>query len=153
MRQYFVHTALGILLLAVVGMQLLMSPIAGLPVGVSVEIKPEVLNIKENKGGVITAFIEFLNSSHNVSDIDFESIELHVETAIGWAEPIRCIVADGKLVAKFDASEVAGLIRSTLGHMQPTPPPEAEYPKSIVVIGTVSGVDFEGSDRIRIILP
>lgn len=151
MRRYFIHTVLGILLLAVAGMQLLAPPIVASPIGVSVEIKPETLNLKEN--GVITAFIEFNNSSYNVSDIDFESIELYVETAIGWAESIRCVVADGKLVAKFDASEVAGLIRTTLGHMQPTPPPKAEYPKSIVVKGTVNGMDFEGSDRIRVILP
>ncbi len=153
MRLYSIRAVLGILLLTLFGVQLLTSPIVASSIEASVEIKPETLNLKENKGGVITAFIEFLNSSYNVSDIDFESIELHVETAIGWAEPIRCIVADGKLVAKFDASEVAGLILTTLGHMQPTPPPKAEYPKSIVVKGTVNGVDFEGSDRTRVILP
>jgi len=151
MRLYSIRAGLGILLLAMVGVQLLTSPIVALSIEASVKIKPEVLNIKENKGGVITAFIdiEFINSSsYNVSDI-----ELHVKDGVGSAEPIRCIVADGKLVVKFDASEVARLIRTTLGHMQPTPPPKAEYHKSIVVKGTVNGVDFEGSDRIRIILP
>lgn len=152
MRKYLIHTILGMLLLTIVGMQLVMSPIVGQPVGVSLEIKPKVLNLKRN-GGIITASIEFRDSSYNISDINFTSIELHVETAIGWAEPIRCIVAKDKLIAEFNATEVAGLILTTLGHMQPTPPPKAEYPKSIVVKGEVNGEDFEGTDRIKIILP
>jgi len=151
MRLYSISVVLGILVLAVFGVQLLTAPIAGSSIDASVEIKPETLNVKENRGGVITAFIEFCDSEYNVSAIDFESIELQVGTAGGSTVPIRCIVADGKLVAKFDASEVAGLIRNTLGHMQPTPPPKAE--RRLVVKGTVSGVDFEGSDWIRVILP
>lgn len=149
MRLNSIRAGLGILLLAMVGVQLLTSPIVALSIEASVEIKPETLNLKRH--GVITVFItEFSDPSYNVSDIDFESpIELRVVGAPGWAEPISCIVADGKLVVKFDASEVADLIRTTLGHMQPTPPPKAE----LVVKGTVSGVDFEGSDRIRVILP
>ena len=153
MRKYFIHTALAVLLIAMFGVQLLAPSIAGSSIKASVEIKPKTLNLKENKGGVITAFIEFTDPSYDVSDIDCNNIELHVETAPGWAGPISCIVADGVLVARFDASEVAGLFRITLGHMQPIPPPKVEYPKSIVVKGTVNGVDFEGSDRIRIILP
>jgi len=158
MRRYFIHTVLGILLLAVAGMQLLAFPIVASPIGVSVKIKPETLNLKENKGGVITAFIEFNNSLYDVSDIDVKSIELHVKDGVGSVQPIRCIVADGKLVAKFNASEVADLILTTLGHMQPTPP-QAKY-SVIVVEGIVKVVEdmvkeepFEGSDQIRIILP
>jgi len=148
MRLYSIRAGLGILLLAMVGVQLLTSPIVALSIEASVEIKPETLNLKRR--GVITVFItEFSDPSYNVSDIDFESpIELRVVGAPGWAEPISCVVADGKLVVKFDASEVADLILN-IGHMQPTPPPKAE----LVVKGTVSGVDFEGSDRIRVILP
>jgi hypothetical protein len=152
MRLYSIRVVMGILVLAVFGLQLLMSPIAASSIDASVEIKPETLNVKENRGGVITAFIEFHDSQYNVSDINFTSIELQVDiiTAVGSTEPIRCILADDKLVAKFDASEVAGLIRNTLGHMQPTPP-KAE--RRLVVKGTVSGFDFEGSDWIRVILP
>jgi len=145
---------LGILLLAVAGMQLLTSPIVSSTI-VSVKIKPKTLNLKKN--GVITAFIEFNNSLYNVSDIDFESIELHVEDGVRSVQPIRCIIADGKLVAKFNASEVADLILTTLGHMQPTPPQAYSV---IVVEGMVKVVEdtvteepFKGSDRIRVILP
>ena len=148
MRKYFIHTALAVLLLAVVGIQLLTAPIVAKEA--TVKIKPDPLNLKENKGGVITVFItEFSDPSYDVSDVDFESpIELRVVGAPSLAVSISCIVVDGKLVVKFDASEVADLILN-IGHMQPTPPPKAE----LVVKGTVSGVDFEGSDRIRVILP
>ena len=148
MRLYSVRVVLGILLLAVFGMQLLTPPIVASSIDASVEIKPETLNLKKN--GVITAFIEFLDPSHSVSDIDIDTVKLHVEDAVGSVEPLRCVVADGKLIAKFDASEVADLI--LLGHMQPIPPQDNQL-KDLVVEGKVNGEPFEGSDRIRIILP
>jgi len=148
MRLYSVRVVLGILLLAVFGMQLLTPTIVASSIDASVEIKPETLNLKKN--GVITAFIEFLDPSHNVSDIDLESIELHVDDAVGSVVPLRCVVADGKLIAKFDASDVADLI--LLGHMQPIPPQDNQL-KDLVVEGMVKGEPFEGSDRIRVILP
>lgn len=152
MRKYFIHTVLGVLLLSVVGMSLLMSPIVAQKIDATVKIKPETLNLKGH--GVITVFItEFSDPLYNVSNIDCATINLHVEGGGGFVVPIRCFIDDGVFVAKFDGSSVAGLILTTLGHMQPTPPPKAEYPKSIVVKGTVNGVDFEGSDQIRIILP
>jgi hypothetical protein len=150
MRRYFVHTVLGILLLAVIGMQMLTSPIVGTPVGVSVEIKPETLNL--NKNGVVTAFIEFLNSSYNVSDVAFESVRLRVESASDWIEPIRCTVAGDKLVARFDALSVTAYILSKLVHMQIVSP-QAKYPMDLVVEGMIEGEYFKGSDQIRIMLP
>ena len=147
MRLYSVRVVLGILLLAVFGMQLLMPPIAASSIDALVEIKPETLNLKKN--GVITAFVE-LPSPYNVSDIDLDTIKLHVEDAVGLVEPLRCVVADGKLIAKFDASDVADLI--LLGHMQPIPPQDNQL-KDLVIEGQVKGEHFEGSDRIRIILP
>ena len=156
MRRYFVHTVLGILLLTMAGMQLLAFPIVASEIGVSVKIKPKTLNLKEN--GVITAFIEFNNSLYNVSDIDCKSIRLRVEGGVGSVQPIRCIVAEGKLIAKFNASVVTGIILTTLGHMQPTPP-QAKY-SVIVVEGMVKVVEdtvteepFKGSYEIRVILP
>ena len=147
MRLYSVRVVLGILLLAVFGMQLLMSPIAASSIDALVEIKPETLNLKKN--GVITAFVE-LPSPYNVTDINIDTVRLHVEDAVGSVEPLRCVVADGKLIAKFDASDVADLI--LLGHMQPIPPQDNQL-KDLVVEGKVKGEPFEGSDRIRIILP
>jgi hypothetical protein len=147
MRLNSVRAVLGILLLAVFGIQLLMSPIAASSIDALVEIKPETLNLKKN--GVITVFVE-LPSPYNVTDIDVDTVKLHVEDAVGSVVPLRCVVADGKLVAKFDASDVADLI--LLGHMQPIPPQDNEL-KDLVVEGQVKGEHFEGSDRIRIILP
>ncbi len=150
MRLYSIRVVLGILLLAVFGMQLLMPQIVGSSIEASVEIKPETLNLKEN--GVITAFIEFFDPSYNVSDIDFESVELRVEDAPDWVEPLRCVVADGKLVVKFDGLSVANYILGKLVHMQIIPP-QAKYPINLLVEGMVKGEHFEGTDQIRIILP
>ncbi len=150
MRLYSIRVVLGILLLTVFGMQLLMPQIVGSSIEASVEIKPETLNLKEN--GVITAFIEFLDPSYNVSDIDFESVELRVEDAPDWVEPLRCVVADGKLVVKFDGLSVANYILGKLVHMQIIPP-QAKYPINLLVEGMVKGEHFEGTDQIRIILP
>jgi hypothetical protein len=118
-----------------------------------VNFEPETLNLRENRDGLFMAFVELADPSYNVSDVDLESIELHVEGATGVIEPVRCVVAGGRLVVTFYASEVAELIRATLGHMQPTPPPKAEYPRDLTVQGSVNGVNFEGSARIRVILP
>jgi len=150
MRLYSIRAGLGILLLAVFGMQLLMSPIVGSSIEASVEIKPETLNLKEN--GVITAFIEFFDSSYNVSDVDFDSIRLRVEDASDWVEPIRCVVADGKLVVKFDGLSVVDYILGKLVHMQIILP-QAKYPMDLVVEGMVKGEQFEGSDGVRVMLP
>jgi len=150
MRLSSIHVVLGVLLTTVVGMQALMPQIVGASIEASVEIKPETLNLKEN--GVITAFIEFFDSSYNVSDIDLESIELRVEGAPDWVEPIRCVVADGKLIVKFDGMSVADHILGKLVHMQIIPP-QAKYPMDLVVEGMVKEEHFEGSDQIRIILP
>jgi len=150
MRLYSIRAVLGILLLAVVGMQLLMPQIVGTSIEASVKTNPETLNLKKN--GVITAFIEFFDPSYNVSDIDLESIELRVEDASDWVEPIHCVVADGKLVVKFDGSSVADYILSKLVHMQIIPP-QAKYPMNLVVEGMVKEEHFEGSDQIRIMLP
>ena len=150
MRLYSISAVLVILFLAVFGMQLLTPPIAASSIEASVEIKPETLNLKKN--GVITAFIEFFDPSYNVSDIDVDTIELHVKDVEDYVVPIRCIVADGKLVVKFDASEVADYILSHLVHMQIIPP-QAKYPVDLVVEGRVNEESFKGCDRIRIILP
>lgn len=150
MRLNSIRAVLGILLLAVVGMQLLMSPIVGTSIEASVEIKPETLNLK--KAGVITVFIEFFDPSYNVSDVDFESIRLRVEGAPDWVEPMRCVVADGKLVVKFDGLSVVDYILGKLVHMQIILP-QAKYLMDLVVEGVVKGEYFEGSDGIRVMLP
>ena len=150
MRRYFVHTVLGILLLAVIGTQMLTSPIVGTPVGVSVEIKPETFNLKRR--GIVTVYIEFLNSSYDVSDIACESIRLRVESASDWVEPLRCVVEDGKLIVGFDAVSVNNHILSKLVHMQ-IPSPKAKQSIDLVVEGTVEGEYFKGSDTIQVMLP
>jgi hypothetical protein len=150
MRKCLIHTILGILLLTIVGMQLVMSPIVGQPIGVSLEIEPETLNLK--KQGVIMASIRFLNSSYNVSDIAFESIRLHVESASDWVEPIRCFVDDDELKVQFDAVDVTGYILNKLVHMQ-IPSPKAKHSMDLVVEGTLEGEYFKGSDQIKVMLP
>jgi hypothetical protein len=150
MQKYLIHTILGILLLTIVGMQLVMSPIVGQPVDVSLEIKPETLNLK--KQGVIMASIRFLNSSYNVSDIACESIRLRVESASDWVKPLRCVVEDGELIVGFDAVSVNNHILSKLVHMQ-IPSPKAKHSMNLVVEGTVEGEYFKGSDQIEVMLP
>ncbi len=153
MRSYYVRALLGVLLLAVFGMQLLAPSSVASSIEALVNFEPETLNLKDNRDGLFLAFIELADPSYDVSDVDLASIALHVEGATGSIEPVRCVVASGKLVVTFYASEVAELIRATLGHMQPTPPPKAEYPRDLTVQGSVDGVDFEGSARIRVVLP
>ena len=149
MRRYSIYTVLGILLLAVIGMQL-MPLIVGSPIGVSVEIEPETLNLR--KKGVIMASIRFLNSSYNVSDIAFESIRLRVESASNWVKPIHCIVDDDELKVKFDAVNVTSYILNKLVHMQ-IPSPKAKQSIDLVVEGTIEGELFKGSDQIKVMLP
>jgi hypothetical protein len=149
MRLYSIRSVLGILLLAVVGMQLLAPQIVGTSVEASVDIKPETLNLE--RGGVITVFVEFFDPSYNVSDVDFESVRLRVEGASDWVEPMRCVVADGKLVVKFDGLTVADYIIGKLVHMQIILP-QSKYSMDFVVEGMVKGEQFEGGDRIRIML-
>jgi hypothetical protein len=149
MRLYSIRSVLGILLLAMVGMQLLTPQIVGTSIEASVEIKPETLNLE--RGGVITVFVEFFDPSYNVSDIDFESVRLRVEGASDWVEPMRCVVADGKLVVKFDGLTVADYIIGKLVHMQIILP-QSKYSMDFVVEGMVKGEQFEGGDRIRIML-
>jgi len=149
MRLYSIRSVLGVLLLAMVGMQLLTPQIVGTSIEASVDIKPETLNLE--RGGVITVFVEFFDPSYNVSDVDFESIKLRVEDASDWVEPIRCVVADGKLVVKFDGLTVADYIIGKLVHMQIILP-QSKYSMDFVVEGMVKGEQFEGSDLIRIML-
>lgn len=149
MRLYSIHTALVALFLTVVGIQLLMPPIAGSSVEASVEIKPETFNLRER--GVITAFIA-LPDPYNVSDIDVDTIKLHVKDAGDYVTPIRSVMANGKLVVKFDASNVADHILTTLVHMQIIPP-QTKQPIDLVIEGMVNEETFEGSARIQVILP
>jgi len=143
--------ALGVLLLAVFGTQLLMSSITASTIEASVNIVPETFNLKGN--GVITALIE-LPSPYNVTDIVVDSIELHMEDAGDYVVPIRCDIDEGVFVAKFDAWNVADYIFSKLVHMQIIPPPpQPKYFIDLVVEGMVNGEPFEGEDQIRIMLP
>ena len=150
MRKYFVHTVLGVLLLAVVGIQLLASPIIAPSIDATVEIKPETLSLKAR--GVITVFItEFSDPSYNVSDIDCNTMKLHVKDGPGYVAPMRCIIEDDKFIAAFDGLSVAGHILVDLGHMQPLP--KDKYRVELVVEGMVNGELFEGSYWIRVMLP
>ena len=149
MRLYSTRVVLAILFLTVVGIQLLMHPIAGSAIEASVEIKPESLNLEER--GLITAFIA-LPDPYNVSDIDVDTIKLHVKDAGDYVTPIKCIIADGMLIAKFDAANVADHILTNLVHMQIIPP-QTKHPIDLVIEGMVNEKAFEGSARIWVILP
>ena len=147
MRKSLVLTAYILCLSLVAGVMVLKVPSIAFGIGVTLDIHPETLNLKSN--GVITAFIE-LPDPYNVSDIDIDTIKLHVKDAGDWVVPIRCIIADGKLIAKFDASNVADHILGKLVHMQIIPP-QAKYTVDLVVEGMVKEEHFEGSDTIRVI--
>jgi hypothetical protein len=64
---------------------------------------------------------------------------------------MRCVVADGKLVVKFDSLSVADYIIGKLVHMQIILP-QSKYSIDLLVEGMVKGEQFEGGDRIRIML-
>lgn len=148
MRLRYIRVALGILFLAVFGTQLLTSTITAFTIEASVDIKPETFNLNEN--GVITALIE-LPSPYNVTDIEVDTIKLHMENAEDYVVPIRCDIDEDIFIAKFDASNVANYILSKLIHMQIVPP-QPKYFIDLVVEGKVIEVSFKGCAQIRIML-
>lgn len=102
-----------------------------------IEIDPDTLNLK-SKGNWITAYIEVPGCK--VSQIDISMIKLNgtisaeqKPTAIGDYDRDR--VPD--LMVKFNRTAVQGIVH--LGN------------NVLTVTGKVSGLNFEGSDTIRVI--
>ena len=99
-------------------------------VNVTVEIKPETLNLGKN--GVFTAFITLPDESeYALSDMDSETLNCH------GAPVISTNLAAKKLIAKFNAEDLVGV--------------SAGDEVILTVTGSfIDGSAFEGSDTIRV---
>ena len=108
------------------------------PVEAIVTVDPETLDLKA-RGKWITAYIE-LPEKYAVEDIDIGTVQLLYDgnqLDADWGD-----VQDGVLMVKFDRATVAGWFEDL--HDE-----EVE----LTVAGEVNGIQFEGTDTIRVIDP
>lgn len=103
----------------------------------TVDIDPDTLNLK-SKGSFITAYIE-LPAGFDVGDINPGSIQLNGVGAEASPTAIGDYDGDGvpDLMVKFDREQV----------QESLPTGDIE----ITITGQVNGIDFEGTDTIRVI--
>jgi hypothetical protein len=105
----------------------------------TIDIDPDTLNLK-SKGSFVTAYIE-LPAGFDVSLIDVTSVMLNsVVPAETSPTAIGDYDADGvpDLMVKFDRADVQGTV-------------EAGDSIEITITGQVNGIDFEGTDTIKVI--
>jgi uncharacterized membrane protein len=113
-----------------------------------VEFKPEVLNLK-SKGRWIACFIR-LPEGYNVSDIDVSTIMLNGTVP---AEPKAEVIRDcnGRvlgLMVKFDRAKVRQFILNSINVIG------KETTAKLTVAGSLKdGTQFQGTDKIKVILP
>jgi len=155
MRAYTVVVVFGLLLIAILGLQLLASPITASTIKADVDIVPEVFNLK--KQGAITAYVSNLRKDgvpYDVQDINMSTIRLYYEGNF-VAEALRASLENDVLTVKFDASTVADYIWTNIVYHMGTVPPQANYTLTLTVSGQLNngGEVFAGSDTIKIILP
>lgn len=105
----------------------------------TVDFDPDTLNLR-SKGRFVTVYIE-LPPGYDVSQIDVSSIMLN-GTVPALVKPTQVGDCDGDgvpdLMVKFDRAAVQGIL--TIGDQV-----------NIAISGKVAGIDFEGSDIIRVI--
>jgi hypothetical protein len=105
----------------------------------TIDIDPDTLNLR-SKGSFVTAYIE-LPAGFDVSLIDVASVKLNsAVTAEVSPTAIGDYDADGvpDLMVKFDR----GAVQDTV---------EAGDSVEVTITGQVNGIDFEGTDTIRVI--
>jgi len=154
MRAYTVVVVFGLLLIAILGLQLLASPITASTIKADVDIVPEVFNLKQQ--GVITAYVSNLRKDgvpYDVQDINMSTIRLSYEGNF-VAEALRASLENDVLTVKFDASTVADYIWTNIVYHMGTVPPQANYTLTLTVSGQLNndGEVFAGSDTMKIIL-
>lgn len=105
----------------------------------TIDFDPDTLNLT-SKGKFVTVYIE-LPPSYDVNDIDISSIHLNCEVS-ALTEPIAVGDYDNDavldLMVKFDRAALQQIL---------TPGDAIE----ITLTGKVAGIDFEGTDTIRVI--
>ena len=160
MRRRLSLLMLGLLSMLLIGQHLAASRAIPPAIETDVEFHPEVFNLRRNgtgTHGVITAFISNLRNesrSYDVKDINISTILLYHEmTPVVYA--LRAHAANGKLIAKFDATTVANYVLFTLWHMNIAPPsPPRGYPMEFTIKGALTtGEEFAGTDTMQIIFP
>jgi hypothetical protein len=106
------------------------------PVPATIDIDPDTLNLK-SKGSFITAYIE-LPAGFDVNDVD--SVKLNGVAAEASPTAIGDYDGDGvpDLMVKFDREQVQASL---------SPGDSIE----VMITGQVNGIDFEGTDTIRVI--
>jgi hypothetical protein len=108
-------------------------------IGATIDIDPNTLNLK-SKGKFVTAYIE-LPSGYDVNLIDINSILLNGSVPV---ELTPTEVGDydmdsvSDLMVKFDRAAAQGIL-------------EPGEDVKITITGQVDGIDFEGSDFVRVI--
>jgi hypothetical protein len=107
----------------------------------TVDFAPHVLNLK-SKGKYVTVRIE-LPMGYDVSQIDIASIRLNdTVPAIGRPPEVGDYYGDSipDLIVKFDRAAVQALV-------------EAGKSVEIIVTGQIDGMQFKGTDTIRVMNP
>jgi len=126
------------------GLQLLATRSTATSIQVTVDIKPETLNLNERQG-LITVFIYNLPQPYTVNDINQTTVRignLNLERAWGQIE-------EDKLILKFDASTVIDYVWSQIYHMG-----AFRTVITLKVTGKMmDGASFEGSDTITALTP
>ncbi len=109
------------------------------PVNASVNIDPDVLNLKSS-GKWITAYIE-PPDGYDVQDINIDSVRLG-----GFLDVQRSEIQGSVLMVKFDREGVVAYLED----LQVTPPADV----TLTVTGELGdGTEFTGDDTIRVISP
>jgi len=125
-----------------VGFQLLSPSTKAFTLVATVDIKPETLNLNM-KGKWITAYIS-LPEGYNITDIDPATILLEGLFGPEWSN-----IEDGRLMVKFDASNVIDYLWDRLYHMV-----GKRGSIELRVAGQlVNTTQFSGTDTITIIKP
>lgn len=149
MRSYSVLMAFVLAFVVLLGLQFLPWQTLGAKTSVSVEIDPDTLNLGMY-GKWITVYIGEPDG-YGVGDIDIGTVKLEgVLSAELWD------LQDDKLIMKFNADDVIGLIWLKISHMGAPMQimPEDSVPVDLTVTGELNdGTTFEGSDEILVIAP
>jgi len=158
MRAYPVVLAFGFLLIALLGLQFLAASTTVSTIGADIDIVPQVFNIgrEDEPAGNITAFVSNLTKdgvSYNVRDINVSTIGIYYKGDL-ISKALRAIIANDKLIVRFDALTVANYIWTNIAYHMGTIPPQANKTITLTVSGQLnSGEQFAGNDAIKIISP
>lgn len=150
MRSYSVLVAFALAFVVLLGLQFLPWQIVGAETSVSVDVNPDTLNL-EMHGKWITVYIR-PSDGYEVDDIDISTVKLE-----GVLSPELWKLQDDKLMMKFSAELVIGLIWLKISHMGTPMPimPQDSVPVELTITGELNDgtTRFEGSDEIRVIAP